>query len=105
MNNQLLLSYLKNKSNNLGNKTMAVLFFGFCKNVNLLLTAFWAQKNKSGKKKTTQKSHCNFTNFQQERNYSLRIPFKTLQTNTNQDKKHNSIKSIYKVSQCQQIFC
>lgn len=42
MNNQLLLSYLKNKCNNLGNKTMAVLFFGFCKNVNLLLIAFWA---------------------------------------------------------------
>lgn len=51
MNNQLLLSYLKTKSNNLGNKTMAVLFFSFCKNVNLLLKHFWAQKTKSGKKK------------------------------------------------------
>lgn len=40
MSNQLLLSDLKNKSNYLGNKTMTVLFFGFCKKVNLLLTAF-----------------------------------------------------------------
>lgn len=46
MNNQLLHSYLRNKNNNLVNKAMAVLFFGFCKNVNVLLTAFWVQKTK-----------------------------------------------------------
>lgn len=35
-------SHFKNiESNYLGNKTMAVLYFGFCKHVNLLRTAFW----------------------------------------------------------------
>lgn len=51
MNNQLLHLYFKNKNNNLGNKAMAVLFFSFCKNVNVLLTAFWAQKTKYDKRK------------------------------------------------------
>lgn len=44
MNNQLLHSYLKNKKNDSGNKAMAGLFFSFYKNVNVLLSAFWAQK-------------------------------------------------------------
>lgn len=55
MNNQLIYSYLKNKKNNLGNKAMAVLFFGFCKNVDLLLTTFWAQKTKYDKRKSKPK--------------------------------------------------
>lgn len=55
MNNQLIYSYLKNKKNNLGNKAMAALFFGFRKNANLLLTAFWAQKPKYDKRKSKPK--------------------------------------------------
>lgn len=102
MNNQLLHSYLNNKNNNLGNQENAVLLFGFYKNVNVLLTAFWVQKTKyelNNKIKTKKVIVILLTSARKK--ISVLGDCKPIQINS----RNSSIKSILKVSQCQQKFC